>query len=241
MVGVDTMGKIYSVGNLRESVRKLKVNYTLTTNVSQVLLCDAVHKATTTEQQVWRGIEELDLSYNTITDIDGAIRLVPNVHTLILTQNKISDISTNLSSLAHLSNLILSNNLITNCDSLHTKLGNVVSIDLSQNTISTLRGFERLYSLENLDISCNRISDIEDIRYVAGLPCLEHLCLTGNPVAITVDYRVKVFEHFGSRAVDIYLDNEKPTQKEMDTAFILQALRIVKEGKTPNLTTDKLL
>lgn len=177
----------------------------------------------------------MDLSFNNISTIDDSMRLIPLVKNLVFTQNKITEI-TNLSFLTKLSHLVLSNNLISNCDSLHTKLGNVVYIDLSQNSITSLQGFEKLYSLENLDVSCNQISNMDEIKYIGSLPCLENLRLTGNPVAVTVDYRVKVLENFGTRASDIYLDNEKPTQKEMDTAYILQALRIVKEGKTPNLS-----
>lgn len=159
---------------------------------------------------------------------------MPNVSHLNLTQNKISTID-HLTHLANLSHINLSNNLILDCTKLHTKLGNIKTIDFSQNQIKSLQGFEKLYSLESLDVSCNQISDIDEIKYIGELPCLEYVRLTGNPVAVIVDYRVKVLEYFGTRASEIYLDNEKATQKEIDTAFVLQALRIVKEGKTPNL------
>jgi hypothetical protein len=96
-----------------------------------------------------------------------------------------------------------------------------------------LQGFSKLYSLEGLDLTANQISDLSEIKYVSGLPCLENLTLTGNPVAIVVDYRVRTLEQFGGRAAEICLDNEKPTQKELDTVAVLQAIRIVKEGRTP--------
>ncbi|GBP61026.1 Nischarin [Eumeta japonica] len=77
------------------------------------------------------------------------------------------------------------------------------------------------------------------------LPCLEYLWLTANPVASTIDYRVKVIEQFNARMSEICLDNEKASEKELDKARVLQALRIVKEGKTPrflhnNNTTHSL-
>lgn len=184
--------------------------------------------------QVWQNVSMLDLSCNNLTSIENAIKLVPNVSVLNLSQNKISTID-NLTHLTKLSRINMSNNIIADCTKLHTKLGNILSIDLSQNCIKFLQGFEKLYSLESLDVSCNQISDIEEIRYIGQLPCLENIRLTGNPVAVIVDYRVRVLEFFGSRASEIYLDNEKSTQREIDTAYVLQALRIVKEGKTPNL------
>lgn len=159
---------------------------------------------------------------------------MPNLRTLSLTRNNISKIE-NLTHLANLSNLNLSKNAIIDCTQLHTKLGNVLIIDLSQNGIDSLKGFEKLYSLESLDVSSNKICNVEEVKYIGELPCLENIRLTGNPVAVIVDYRIKVLEYFGSRASEIYLDNEKATQKEIDTASVLHALRIVKEGKTPNL------
>lgn len=176
----------------------------------------------------------MELNNNSLTSIDETISLVPRLQKLVLNQNKISSIN-NLSSLSNLTYLSISDNALSICDSLHTKLGNIKTLILSQNFISTLKGFEKLYSLENLDVSCNRITDIAEVPYVGDLPCLENLILTGNSVATTVDYRVKVLENFADRAKEICLDNEKPTQAELDKVSVLRALRIVKEGKTPNL------
>uniref|UniRef100_A0A1B6MTC8 PX domain-containing protein n=1 Tax=Graphocephala atropunctata TaxID=36148 RepID=A0A1B6MTC8_9HEMI len=44
---------------------------------------------------------------------------------------------------------------------------------------------------------------------------------------------LQVLEHFGRRAACICLDNEKPSQKELDTVAVMLALKVVKEGKTP--------
>lgn len=99
--------------------------------------------------------------------------------------------------------------------------------------IQSLSAFSKLYSLESLDISCNQIFDVEEVQNICNLPCLENLRLTANPVASIVDYRVKVIEQFNVRMHDLCLDNEKPSEKELDTARVFQALRIIKEGKTP--------
>lgn len=187
--------------------------------------------------QIWSKILEIDLSINNIVEIDETIRLVPNLRSLTLNQNKITSIN-NLQSLTNLVYLNISANLLVSCDALHTKLGNIKTLILSQNGISSLKGFAKLYSLETLDVSCNQITDVEEVRYIGELPCLENLILTGNAVATTVDYRIKALEHFGERAKEMCLDNERPTQPELDKVAVLRALRIVKEGKMPNLNNS---
>ncbi|CAG9828756.1 unnamed protein product [Diabrotica balteata] len=228
---------ITSLGNVRETVKKLQVNNTKITSISQVLQCDIIHKDNIEGSQKWSALEELNLNKNNITEIDSTIRLAQKLEILNLNDNKISTIN-NLSHLPNLSCLSLSNNLITLCTDLHTKVGNLRVLNLSQNNIYTCQGFSKLYSLETLDLSSNKIVNIEDVRFLGDLPCLENLILTGNNVATTIDYRAKVLEYFGDRAKHICLDNEKPIQAELDKVSILRALRIVKEGKTPDLKTN---
>lgn len=118
------------------------------------------------------------------------------------------------------------------------KVGNIKTLNLSQNHIVSLKGFRKLYSLVTLNLSCNKIVDIEEVCYIGDLPCLENLILTGNAVATTIDYRIKVLEHFKDRAKDICLDNERPSQCELDKVAVVRALRIVKEGKMPDLSNN---
>ncbi|XP_019865926.1 nischarin isoform X3 [Aethina tumida] len=228
---------IYSLGNLRNTVQKLVVNNTFTTSIASILQCDVIHKNNVEGSEVWSELEEVDLSNNNLTEIDRTINLIPKLRTLILNDNKISTI-TNLSELSNLTSLSVSNNLITICNQLHTKVGNILYLNLSQNSIVSLKGFNKLYSLETLDLNSNKITDVEELSYIGDLPNLENLILTGNNVATSVDYRIKVLEYFGDRSKDICLDNEKPSQSELDKVSVLRALRIVKEGKTPNLSTN---
>ena len=44
---------------------------------------------------------------------------------------------------------------------------------------------------------------VEDVRPVCLLPCLEKLQLTGNAVTMTVDYRTKILEMFGNRVDEV--------------------------------------
>lgn len=157
---------------------------------------------------------------------------MPNIERLMMSENKISEIK-DMTSLKKLTHLSLAGNQIKDTGDLSLFLFNIVYLDLSQNQITTLKGFSNLNSLEGLDLGSNLINDLNEIKFVIVLPKIDYLNLAGNPVTTVIDYRVKVLEQFGGRASYICLDNEKPTQKELDTVSVLQALRIVKEGRTP--------
>lgn len=232
--------KIYNMGSLRDTVKELKVTNTKLRNIVELAMCEEVHKhiENANDSHVWLKVTQLDLSHNRIEVIDEAIRLLPHIESLTLNNNLLSEIS-NVTLLPRLSQLYLaSNNFTTLPHDLHTRLGYIVYIDLSQNKLTSLASFSKLYSLEGLDVSCNRIEKIEEVKNIGHLPCLENLRLTGNPVSTIIDYRVKVLEPFGKRAADICLDNEKPNQKELDTVSVHQALRIAREGKSPTFTAS---
>lgn len=158
---------------------------------------------------------------------------MPKLQRLSLSSNKLKELC-DISCLHDLRVLNLSMNNFSLCQNWHEKIGNIVQIDLSQNKVESLHGFSRLYSLESLNLSCNLVNDVEEVQHICKLPCLEFLWLTANPVASSIDYRVKVIEQFNARIGEICLDNEKASEKELDTARVLQALRVVKEGKTPS-------
>lgn len=175
----------------------------------------------------------INFASNNIQNVDWAIKLVPKLQNLSLSSNKLTELC-DISCLHELRVLNLAMNNFSICDRWHSKIGNIVKIDLSQNKVDSLQGFSRLYSLESLDLSCNVITDVEEVQFICQLPCLEYLWLTANPVASTIDYRVKVIEQFNNRMTELCLDNEKASEKELDTARVLQALRVMKEGKTPS-------
>lgn len=174
------------------------------------------------------------MSKNNLEFIDESIKLAPNLINLILSNNEIKRLD-NISLLTNLRYINLSKNLIIHADDLHTKLGNLVTLDLSHNKIYTLKGFSKLYSLESLYVSFNSIEDVNEVWFVGHLPCLTNFMLGGNPLSTIVDYRVRVLECFGKNARNITLDNDLPSQSELDKVQVLNALRIVKEGKVPNL------
>ncbi|XP_073959510.1 nischarin-like isoform X2 [Choristoneura fumiferana] len=229
------MGCIQSVGSLRDTLISLSVLVATVVSMNEFLLVDILHKDSSciADTVKWKKLNTVNFASNNIQDVDWAIKLVPKLRHLSLSSNKLTELC-DVSCLHDLRILNLSMNNFELCDSWHSKIGNIVKIDLSQNKVVSLQGFSRLYSLESLDLSCNSVTDVEEVQHICRLPCLEYLWLTANPVASTIDYRVKVLEQFNTRMEEICLDNEKASNKELDTARVLQALRVVKEGKTPS-------
>ena len=75
--------------------------------------------------------------------------------------------------------------------------------------------------------------NLKSVYPITALPCLENLKLQGNEVTTVVDYRLKVFESFGKRCSELCLDNENPSQPEVDKVSVLMALRVAREGREP--------
>ncbi|KAL9915136.1 nischarin isoform 1-T1 [Glossina fuscipes fuscipes] len=236
---------ILDIGLLKPNLQKICVHNTTTTSINQILLCDNVHKENVivnspTKADIavqgpitsssasctnWPKINELNFSGNLLTQIDESVSLVPQLRTLVLEQNRLKNIR-NLAELPHLQTLTLSVNLISDCINWHLELGNLITLNLAQNKLKSVKGLRKLLSLVNLDLSCNLIEDIEEVDNIACLPLLETLRLTGNPLASIVDYRSRVLARFHDRASEIFLDSEKGTHKELDTALVLSALHV---------------
>jgi len=107
------------------------------------------------------------------------------------------------------------------------------NLNVAANQLRRLDGLAKLYGLVRLDAGGNRVADVESVRAVAQLPCLEALTLTANPVTSVVDFRTKVLTMFRGRCAEVCLDNEPPTQKELDTVAVLLALESAKKFHLP--------
>ena len=228
--------KIERLGNLRNTVRKIRARSCGLQNLKTLFLCDFTHKDLNEidHSSKWIELHHLDVSANDLEDIDESVCLAPNLQTLTLKSNRLKHLGENLIKLPNLINLNLCNNQFSVLENLHTKLGNIKSLNLSQNNLTSLQGFSRLYSVVTLNVSSNCLANVSDIEYINQLPCLEELVLTGNPVSTIVDYRTKILELFGKKAWELCLDNEKSTCKELDKVAVLQALRAAREGRMPS-------
>ena len=220
-----TQEKIGTFAMLRNTLVNLEAARCALTCISDLLLCDAPSSSlsssnpsediSNTQQQeglnassnssyLWKALEYLNLRDNNITVIDKSINFAPELKTLYLGSNSIKCVE-NIESLSNLSILELSNNKIEAADDLHTKLGQITRLDLDNNKIRSLVGCSKLYSLVELNVSSNKINDMDNVLPVSKLPCLESLNLQGNHVTTVVDYRLKVFEAFGKRCSDLCL------------------------------------
>lgn len=71
-------------------------------------------------------------------------------------------------------------------------------------------------------------SQLEEIRNIGSLPCLEKLNLSGNPVCIFPDYRTKVLAQFGDRAAEVQRHHNQHTfNLKAPLAVTLHLLRSV--------------
>uniref|UniRef100_A0A8C3UWW1 Nischarin n=1 Tax=Catharus ustulatus TaxID=91951 RepID=A0A8C3UWW1_CATUS len=186
----------------------------------------------------WRTLTTLDMSHNSISEIDDSVKLIPKIEFLDLSHNGVSLVE-NLQHLYNLVHLDLSYNKLTSLEGVHTKLGNIKTLNLAGNQLERLCGLNKLYSLVNLDLSNNKIEQIDEVKNIGNLPCLEKVMLSSNPLSIIPDYRTKVLAQFGDRASEVCLDNIVTTEKELDTVEVLKAIQKAKEVKYKLSNSDK--
>uniref|UniRef100_A0A8C3BHH9 Nischarin n=1 Tax=Cairina moschata TaxID=8855 RepID=A0A8C3BHH9_CAIMO len=186
----------------------------------------------------WRTLTTLDMSHNNISQIDDSVKLIPKIEFLDLSHNGVSLVE-NLQHLYNLVHLDLSYNKLTSLEGVHTKLGNIKTLNLAGNQLERLSGLNKLYSLVNLDLSNNTIEQIDEVKNIGSLPCLEKVILSSNPLSIIPDYRTKVLAQFGDRASEVCLDNIVTTEKELDTVEVLKAIQKAKEVKYKLSNSDK--
>nr|XP_060621846.1 nischarin isoform X2 [Anolis sagrei ordinatus] len=187
---------------------------------------------------IWRTLTTLDMSHNSIARIDDSVKLMPKIEFLDLSHNDVPLVE-NLQHLYNLIHLDLSYNKLATLEGIHTKIGNIKTLNLAGNHLERLCGLNKLYSLVNLDLSNNKIDQIDEIRNIGGLPCLEKVVLSNNPLSIIPDYRTKVLAQFGDRASEVCLDNTVTTEKELDTVEVLKAIQKAKDVKCRMNNSDK--
>ncbi len=120
-----------------------------------------------------------DYYYLYFQGVDDIGKLAPKLRFLDLSFNQLCDVF-NLTSLPELERVSYSGNIISYLNDMNILLGNVTVLDMSNNQIESLKGFSKLYSLSILNLSCNRVSNVDEVDHLSELQCLEVLILTGN-------------------------------------------------------------
>ncbi|XP_076599928.1 nischarin isoform X2 [Chaetodon auriga] len=241
--------QIRGLSSLRSSLATLSIHYS-TESMMSILVPEASEFSqwepegaesgcpVTAVIPVWRNLTTLDMSHNCISAIDGSVKLIPKVEFLDLSYNQLSTVE-NLQHLYNLVHVDLSYNSLRVLEAAHTRLGNIKTLSLAGNQLDQLTGLTKLYSLVNLDLSHNQLAQLEEIRNIGSLPCLEKLNLSSNPMCIIPDYRTKVLAQFGDRAAEVCLDGKVTTEKELDTVEVLKAIQKAKEVKDRMSSGDK--
>lgn len=67
-------------------------------------------------------------------------------------------------------------------DNINAVVGNLRSLNLRGNLISTTGGLEKVFSLEDIDLSVNRIRDLQEAARLSTLPLLRRVWLKKNPL-----------------------------------------------------------
>jgi len=226
----------FKVSSVRLSLRRLSVQNSHLESIAHLLLCDSLYKTfdEAGPSHVWPHLDTLHLSNNVLKSVSDLGNLAPNLRTLDLSFNQLIQVF-DLTSLPYLEQVSYAGNLLHHTFNLHLSFGNIRILDVSRNQLERLEPFSKLYSLVYLNLSCNRVEDVQEVRHLSKLRVLECLMQTGNPVASSLDYRVRSLAFFGPRAADIVLDNEKASVTEIDQIAILQAIEKAKQSTPSNV------
>eukprot|EP00116_Pleurobrachia_bachei_P003973 sb/3464235/ len=125
----------------------------------------------------WISLLYLDLSHNTIRQLDDSFSLLPNLQELNLSYNQIDILDLNFV------NPSLTRIVCTHCHvtKVITKLHeNLAELDLSNNSITDMPGFNKLVVLRKLNVSHNAVTSIDSIASLTELPRLQDISLTGR-------------------------------------------------------------
>lgn len=166
--------------------------------------------------------------------LGSAVALVPDLLSLNLSSNQIESME-GLNSLDKLQKLDVSDNgILCFLDlGIDQRLASLRWINLANNRLTSLKGLGHFKSLNYLDVSSNAIGNFDEISHLCRLPHLTDLIMENNSISTNCDYRVKVLELFDDRASFVSVDGVPPSRKELDKVAVLQALRMVKEGRSP--------
>ncbi|KAJ1935490.1 hypothetical protein FBU59_005368, partial [Linderina macrospora] len=169
--------------------------------------------------QKWQHLALLDLSGNLGISLSPFKELLasqlPNLERLSLASCELTQIPDALTKLYKLGWLDLHNNAIGNTSDISLRLGNIRRLNLSANQLSSLAGMQRLWALEQLDISDNQIANWDAVAAMRNLPSLRALNVAGNPFATDCSsYRAQIFAAFDHRDIGLLLDGAPPSASE---------------------------
>ncbi|KAF2142005.1 uncharacterized protein K452DRAFT_326569 [Aplosporella prunicola CBS 121167] len=169
----------------------------------------------------WRFLRHLSLADNGLTAVSAAslAPLATTLQSLDLSCNLFAEIPDSLATLTSLRALNLANCMI---ESLHSIVRNplpaITTLNLRANRLISLKGIERLLSLERLDLRENKLIDPTEMARLTGVPEMQEIYVHKNPFCKThSNYRVTIFNLFRSTpgyTEDILIDSTGPGYSE---------------------------
>jgi len=144
------------------------------------------------------------------------------VRKLDLSNNRIPKIE-HLENCVLLDTLVLNNNGITSVQHINQSVGNIRILLLQNNMLDSTQGLEKLFGLERLDLSGNRIEPLVELQRLGDLPMLSELCLNGNPLTKKKGYRESAIAWLSSTLS--VLDGEPLSRREKELNLTSSALR----------------
>uniref|UniRef100_A0A4W5RBH2 Leucine rich repeat containing 9 n=1 Tax=Hucho hucho TaxID=62062 RepID=A0A4W5RBH2_9TELE len=159
-----------------------------------------------------------------LTDISG-LQNCHQLQKLYLYDNQISKIE-NLESLVNLQVLWLNNNFITHIEGLNT-LQKLRELNLADNNIEKIgHSLDPNISIENLNLSGNKICSFKELTFLAPLTCLRELGLkdpqsSPTPVCLLCNYATHVLYHMpGLQRLDTYDVSSKHLKDAAESTVI---------------------
>uniref|UniRef100_A0A8C9XFC8 Leucine rich repeat containing 9 n=1 Tax=Sander lucioperca TaxID=283035 RepID=A0A8C9XFC8_SANLU len=159
-----------------------------------------------------------------LTGISG-LQTCSQLEKLYLYDNQICEIK-NLELLINLEVLWLNNNCITQIQGLNT-LQNLKELNLADNNIEKIGySLDPNVSLQNLNLSGNKINSFKELTLLARLPHLRELALkdptsTPNPVCLLCNYATHVLYHMpGLQRLDTYDVSSKQVKEAAESTVM---------------------
>ncbi|KAH9492420.1 hypothetical protein Btru_051065 [Bulinus truncatus] len=166
----------------------------------------------------WSALKFISFTFNSLTNLDESLRLVPCVQKVDLSHNLLESCESFLENLLDVLYVTLAYNNLNKVPSFSpTSRSSLVSLILRGNNLDNLAGLEVLLSLQDLDLGENYLNDHSFLAPLSTLSKLKQLQLSGNPIFYHKSHRTLTVSYLSMKAVncEFELDKKKLSASEV--------------------------